>query len=96
MLAWPGLRRPALAEETWKQLKPQQLNVWTLHAEFEGSDYFPQWREFMDKAQAEGVTWVFLPEVAKDLMSRRDAVPQNGITQGQRLGRAGTVSCQHG
>src|SRR4051812_36454824 len=32
MLAWDGMTRKALVDETWNRLHAGRLNVWTLHA----------------------------------------------------------------
>jgi undecaprenyl phosphate-alpha-L-ara4FN deformylase len=41
MLAWDGVTKHNLVDKTWELLKQDALNVWTIHAEFEGSVYFP-------------------------------------------------------
>jgi undecaprenyl phosphate-alpha-L-ara4FN deformylase len=96
MLAWDGMTRDKLAGETIKLLKKDVLNVCTVHAEFEGNAFFSQFHEFIEEAQQEGVSWVFLPDRAKELLSRRDRVPCDTIKQGTLPGRAGTVTCQEG
>jgi len=96
MLAWDGITRQDLVDETWKLLKKDTLNVWTIHAEFEGTVYFPQFHEFVERAEREGVEWIFLPQVAKDFLAHREQVPSATIKQGGLPGRAGTVTCQHG
>jgi hypothetical protein len=68
--------------------------VWTIHAEFEGSAYFPQFHEFVEEAEREGDTWVFLPERARELLASRERVPCDTIQQGTLPGRAGTVTKQ--
>jgi undecaprenyl phosphate-alpha-L-ara4FN deformylase len=96
MLAWDGITRKNIVEETWKLLKKDALNVWTIHAEFEGTVYFPQFHEFVEEAAREGVQWIFLPERARELLANREKVPCDTIEQGTLPGRAGTVTCQHG
>jgi undecaprenyl phosphate-alpha-L-ara4FN deformylase len=95
MLAWDGVTKHTLVDETWKLLKPGTLNVWTIHAEFEGSVYFPFFHEFVERAQAEKLEWVFLPQVARDILKDASRVPRATIKQGSRPGRAGTVTRQH-
>ena len=41
MLAWEGIDRRNLVEETWKLLKSDRFNVWTIHAELEGTALLP-------------------------------------------------------
>ena len=94
MLAWDGIDRHNLVDETWKLLKSDRLNVWTIHAEFEGNVYFPQFHEFVERAARESVAWVFLPDVARKLLENPRSLPYDDIEQGTRPGRAGTVTCQ--
>jgi peptidoglycan/xylan/chitin deacetylase (PgdA/CDA1 family) len=96
MLAWDGINRHTLVDETWKLLQNDRLNVWTIHAEFEGTSYFPQFHEMIERAAAEKVEWVFLPDVARTLLQNRQNIPLAPIEQGSRPGRAGTLTCQHG
>jgi len=97
LLAGDGIGRHNLADETWKFLKPGRLNVWTIHAEVEGTAYFPQFCEFLERAAREEVTWAFLPDIARALLERPEQLPYDGIVQGTLPGRAGTVTCQqHG
>jgi peptidoglycan/xylan/chitin deacetylase (PgdA/CDA1 family) len=96
MLAWDGMTPEALAPETMKRLDPNRLNVWTVHAELEGTVYFPRFHELVENARREGVEWVFLPEYAKELLSHPKRVPCDTMMQGTLPGRAGTVTCQHG
>jgi undecaprenyl phosphate-alpha-L-ara4FN deformylase len=96
MLAWDGMKPEALAVETLKRLDPNRLNVWTLHAEIEGTVFFPRFHEFVEDAEREGVEWVFLPRYAKELLSHPKGVPCDTMKQGTLPGRAGTVTCQHG
>ncbi len=96
MLAWDGITRHNLVDETWKLLEGDRLNVWTIHAEFEGSVYFPQFHEFVERAEHENLKWMFLPNVASELLNDLSRVPCDTIEQGSRPGRAGTVTCQHG
>jgi hypothetical protein len=96
MLAWDGMTRHSLVDETWKLLQKDRLNVWTIHAEFEGTAYFPQFHEFIERAGTEKIEWVFLPDAARALLQKREQIPLAPIEQGERPGRAGTVTCQHG
>jgi peptidoglycan/xylan/chitin deacetylase (PgdA/CDA1 family) len=94
MLSWDGMSRQNIVDETWKFLKSDRLNVWTIHAEVEGTAYFPEFREFVERAGREAVTWVFLPDLARKLLESPHQLPYDEIEQGTRPGRAGTVTCQ--
>ncbi len=54
MLALDGVNRRNIVDETWKLLKSDRVNVWTVHAELEGTAYFPQFHEFIERAGREG------------------------------------------
>jgi len=96
MLAWGGIDRQNLVDEIWKLLSKDSLNVWTIHAEFEGTVYFPQFHQFMERAEQEGAEWVFLPKLARDTLDHPERVQCDTIRQGRLPGRAGTVTCLHG
>ena len=96
MLTWDGMTKHTLVPETWKLLKDDQVNVWTIHAEFEGTAYFPQFHEFVERAARENAEWIFLPELAKEILKNPGQAPRDTIKQGTLPGRAGTVTCQHG
>ena len=94
MLAWDGMTPDALVPETVKRLDKHRLNVLTVHAEVEGSVYFPRFHQLIEEAPDEGVEWVFLPQVARELLNDRARVPCDTMTQGTLPGRAGTVTMQ--
>jgi len=94
MLAWPGVTAEQLVDRTLALLRPDALNVWTIHAEVEGSLYFSRFKEFIMRLQGGNMNWVFLPDFARELRRTPEQIPQNRIEQAQRPGRAGTVTCQ--
>jgi len=97
MLAWDGVTADSLPDRTWSLLSGDRLNVWTIHAEFEGTAYFPQFKAFIDRAQREEkIHWVSLRAHAQAIEKDFEHVPARTIEQGSRPGRAGTVTCQHG
>jgi undecaprenyl phosphate-alpha-L-ara4FN deformylase len=96
MLTWDGIDRNNLVEETLKRLRSDRLNVWTIHAEFEGAAYYSSFREAVEQLVPGGVEWVFLPDLARDLRANPSQVPNDSIVQRTLPGRAGTVTCQHG
>ena len=76
MFTWDGVTRQTIVDETWKLLKTDRLNVWTIHAEFEGTAYFPQFHEFVERASEENVEWVFLPDLrAEKLLEKPEQIP---------------------
>jgi peptidoglycan/xylan/chitin deacetylase (PgdA/CDA1 family) len=97
MLAWDGVTPENLVERTLQEFKSDTMNVWTVHAEFEGNVYFSQFKELVERVSAQGVEWIFLPAWARSLLATPEKIPTHGFIQGQRPGRAGCVTCeQHG
>jgi len=109
MLAWPatpalagppgrsggdGVTPENLVERTLKEFKSDTINVWTVHAEFEGNVYFSHFKSLIERASAEGVEWQFLPDLARHLLQAPGKIPVHGFIQGTRPGRAGTVTCE--
>ena len=95
MLAWDSLRPQDLVDRTWSLLKGDRLNVWTIHAELEGTAYFSYFQSLIERAQQAGVNWIFLHAHALAIQKDFDHVPASSIEQGTRPGRAGWVTCQH-
>lgn len=94
MLAWDNVTPENLVERTWTLMRPDRLNVWTIHAEFEGTVYFSAFKQIVERARAASVQWVSLRSHAIAVQKERAGVPACAIEQGQRPGRAGTVTCQ--
>ena len=94
MLAWDRMEPSQLGHETWKQLDQNRLNVWTIHAEFEGQRYFSIFKNFIEHLSSKGVEWVFLPDFARQILRDRKDIPAWNVEQGRLPGRAGTVTCQ--
>lgn len=94
LLALDGMTPNRLPEVTRSELKSDTINVWTIHAELEGTAYLDQFRATIARLKAEGTEWVFLPDLAKRLLANRSAVPFHIFAQSERPGRAGTVTCQ--
>jgi undecaprenyl phosphate-alpha-L-ara4FN deformylase len=91
MLAWPSTD---LQQDTLKQIVPDQLNVWTLHAEFEGGPYFELFRKTIEALERRGESWIDLRDAAATLLRQRDAISVCRFKQTTRPGRAGTVTAQ--
>ncbi len=96
VLAWDGVTRHMLVDQTFKLMKKDALNVWTIHAEFEGTAYFPQFHEFVERAERENVEWLSLPKIAEEYLKHPERISRATIKQDCLKGRAGTVSCQNG
>jgi len=75
-------------------LRPDRLNVFTLHAELEGMGRRPFFREFLAAAQAAGVEFVRLDAAARQLLADRAAIPVCDQAMGTVDGRSGAVATQ--
>ncbi len=95
MLAWDDVTSDTLADKTRSLLREDHVNVWTIHAEFEGGAYFSTFESLVRTLQMkDNVQWVFLQEYAQELRKNVQAIPACTLRQGMLTGRAGTVSCQ--
>lgn len=71
-------------------LKPEKLNVLTIHAEVEGIVRLEMFQNFMDMAIAKGISFVPLGIILKDAIKIDRAV----LVSSEIAGRDGWVSCQ--
>jgi len=94
MLAWDMVTPATLVDKTMEQRQPDRLNVWTIHAEFEGGPYFDPFKAAIERFIDMGETWEDLRGVATRYLKNRAAVPVCSFEQAARPGRAGTVTCQ--
>jgi peptidoglycan/xylan/chitin deacetylase (PgdA/CDA1 family) len=74
-------------------LRPDELNVFTLHAELEGMSKRPLFGELLAAARRAGVEVVSLQAEARDRLAR-DKVPVCALLQGAVDGRSGTLALQ--
>ena len=71
-------------------IKPDVLNVLTIHAEAEGIGCLPLFEDFLNKAKQKRIMFVPLG----DLLSGSDITGASTIKQGEVTGRDGWISCQ--
>ena len=71
-------------------IKPDVLNVLTIHAEVEGINCLSLFEDFLNKAKQKGI--VFIP--LGDLLSGSDITATSTIEKGEVTGRDGWISCQ--
>lgn len=94
MLAWPDMTPEKVAQATLDSLQPDRLNVWTLHAEFEGGPCFELFKTVIERFEKKGETWDDLRRAAARCLENRATIPVCRFEQTMRPGRAGTVTCQ--
>jgi undecaprenyl phosphate-alpha-L-ara4FN deformylase len=77
------------------QLRPDRLNVHTIHAEVEGRGQLPLFESLLRRLESRGVSYSKLCDVAKELLDQgREKLSQSSIQPRPILGRAGEVACQ--
>ncbi|MCF8031757.1 MAG: polysaccharide deacetylase family protein [Desulfarculaceae bacterium] len=76
------------------QVRPGELNVFTLHGEVEGRAQAPVLRELIDRLQDQGVVFQRLVDAARDAAAA--PLPVGGLEWGSVAGRAGEVAFQAG
>ncbi len=72
------------------QLKPQALNVYTIHAEVEGIIMAPLFESLLQNAQARGIRFCSLGE----LLPAIETLPTGSVKRGMIAGREGWLGCQ--
>jgi undecaprenyl phosphate-alpha-L-ara4FN deformylase len=75
-------------------LRPDALNVFTLHAELEGMGKRALFVEFLEAVGCAGVEVVSLEEAARELLATREKIPVCAINQAEIDGRSGLVAVQ--
>jgi undecaprenyl phosphate-alpha-L-ara4FN deformylase len=75
-------------------LRPDGLNVFTLHAEIEGMGRRSIFREFLGACRGSGVEFVRLDDAARTLLADRAAIPVCDQHMGTIDGRSGLVAAQ--
>lgn len=71
-------------------IRPDRLNVLTIHAEAEGGGCLALFQDFLDKAGQRNIAFAPLGDVLK----RNPEVTESGICQGSVPGRDGWLACQ--
>ena len=76
------------------QLRPDALNVFTLHAELEGMGKRALFVDFLAAIKRAGVEVVSLEQAAKNLLSAREKIPVCEMIQASVDGRSGLLAIQ--
>lgn len=75
-------------------LKPDQLNVYTLHAEIEGMGRRHVFVELLRAIRQQGIAIVSLEQAARDLLAHRENIPICAMRQDSIDGRSGLLAVQ--
>lgn len=94
LLGRPEYPQDKLVEHYLSLLKPDKLNVLTIHAELEGMLYKRWFEEFLKACKKRNIQFVLLSEVAQHLSKTREQVPVCELIQGSVDGRSGSLAVQ--
>jgi undecaprenyl phosphate-alpha-L-ara4FN deformylase len=94
LLGRPEHPDPSIAGHLVSLLRPDRLNVLTLHAEIEGMGRRRIFREFLGACRSAGVGFVALRDEAGALLADRGAIPAADQAMGTVEGRSGLVATQ--
>lgn len=94
VLGLPNYPYDKLADYFISLIKPNQLNVLTIHAELEGLSHQTFFRRFLAKACEQQIQFVRLIDVAQDIQKNNIQLPFHAVTLNSIAGRAGTLAVQ--
>jgi peptidoglycan/xylan/chitin deacetylase (PgdA/CDA1 family) len=84
----------AIVPHYLSHLRPDRPNVLTLHAEIEGMGKRDLFRALLAALREAGVEFIRLDELARDLLSNRNAIPVCDQAMAEIDGRSGLVAVQ--
>jgi undecaprenyl phosphate-alpha-L-ara4FN deformylase len=90
-LAWPELSGDA-AQRAFYRAAVRGTEVHTIHTEVEGRSKADLFAGILDDWGADGVGFVLLSELARELLARRESVPEREIAKARLPGRGGFVT----
>ncbi len=94
LLGRPEYPLQGLTDAYRRWLKPDALNVLTVHSELEGMAYRSWFAAFLDRMRGDGVIFTLLRDEAQALLARRNQVPVCDLVPGTVDGRSGTLAVQ--
>lgn len=94
LLGRPEYPFSSLVDQYMELLKPDMLNVLTIHTELEGMLYKSWFEELIKSCKQRNVTFVLLADMAQQLTKNRGEVPVCEFIQGTIDGRSGTLAVQ--
>jgi peptidoglycan/xylan/chitin deacetylase (PgdA/CDA1 family) len=94
LMGRPGFPDSAIPGHLLSLLRPDRLNVFTLHAEIEGMGRRGLFREFLAQCRRSGAAFVRLDEEAGRLLDDRPALPVCDQVVAAVDGRSGLVASQ--
>ena len=83
-----------IAAHLFSLLRPDRLNVFTLHAEIEGMARRTIFRQLLQLSREAGVEFVRMEDAARECLARHDLIPVCDLAQGSVDGRSGRLAIQ--
>ncbi|MFM9029389.1 MAG: hypothetical protein ACKOTF_01690 [Opitutaceae bacterium] len=94
LMGRPEFPDDALAAHLLTLLRPDRLNVFTLHAEIEGMGRREIFRDFLARCRRQGVEFTRLDDEATRLLAHRESIPVCDQVLAPIDGRSGLVATQ--
>ena len=96
LLGRPEYSAGGLVDAYRRWLRPDRLNVMTVHAELEGMAYRPWFEGFLEAMRRDGVAFTLLADEARSLREGQNDLPVCNLVAGRVDGRSGTLAVQAG
>jgi len=94
LLGRPEYPEDRMAEHYVSLLRPDALNVLTVHAELEGMRHLGLFRAFLERIRSRAIQVVRLDDYARNLLLKPSTVPACDLVSGAVDGRSGTLAIQ--
>lgn len=94
LLGRPEYPESSLINHYIKLLKPDQINIFTMHAEIEGMAKLSWFREFLTALKFHDITFKKMDDIARELLKHPENIPVCDFLQGNIDGRSGTLAVQ--
>jgi peptidoglycan/xylan/chitin deacetylase (PgdA/CDA1 family) len=94
LLGLPEYPLSSLKSFYLSQLKTDQVNILTTHAELEGMVYLDWFKDFCRTALDQGIEFVTMESIAREALADRAKIPVCEFVQGTLPGRSGTLAVQ--
>lgn len=94
LLGRPEYPDSGLVDAYRRWLRPDALNVLTVHAELEGMAYRGWFERLIERLRSDGVAFALLADEARACLARREEIPVCELQAGTVDGRSGTLAVQ--
>lgn len=94
LLGRPEYPDDMIADHYLSLIKPDRLNILTVHAEMEGMAHLTWFDDFLNKLKQADIKFSRLDKIASNLKAQSDNVPVCHLYQGEVDGRTGSLAMQ--